>query len=304
MAQKKWEGVKKLKESGMSIASACKIFGVSRSGYYKNKKVRADQPKQKRELPIIDESIAAIIQEIIKERPTYGYRRTWAVLRFDREILINKKKVQRIMRLKGWQVKLMKRPSRRSGEWYWKKQNVVDPKSRVESMVPDTRWSTDLTKFYVAEEGWVNFIPVIDCCTRECVGKRISVRGSAREARDALEEAVLNRFGSIEEVPEGLSMRMDNGSIFLSKEYWRELKRLGIEAEFTPYRCPSANGIVERFFKTFKEECAWQNTFNSLEEAEGVIEEWITFYNTKRRHSRFDYKTPSEYRESLRKLAA
>ena len=132
----------------------------------------------------------------------------------------------------------------------------------------------------------------------------ISVSGSAREARDALEEAVLNRFGSIQEVPEGFSMRMDNGSIFLSKEYWGELKRLGIEAEFTPYRCPSANRIVERFFKTFKEECAWQYTFNSLEEAEGAIEKWITFYNTERRHSRFGYKTPNEYRESLRKSAA
>ena len=79
------------------------------------------------------------------------------------------------MRLKGWQAKMMKRPLRsRSGKKYWKKQNVVDQKIRVESMVPDVRWSTDLTKFYVAEKGWVNFIPVIDCCTRECIGKRIS----------------------------------------------------------------------------------------------------------------------------------
>ncbi|MFQ5965544.1 MAG: hypothetical protein ACE5KZ_14810 [Candidatus Scalinduaceae bacterium] len=37
---------------------------------------------------------------------------------------------------------------------YEKKHNVVDPKSRVEAMLPDMRWSTDLTKFYVSEEGW------------------------------------------------------------------------------------------------------------------------------------------------------
>lgn len=97
---------------------------------------------------------------------------------------------------------------------------------------------------------------------------------------------------------------MDNGSIFLSKEYWSELKRLGIESEFTPYRCPSANGIVEIFFKTFKEECAWQNSFKSLKEAEEAIEKWLKLYNTKRRHYRLGYKTPLEYRESLRKLAA
>lgn len=62
-------------------------------------------------------------------------------------------------------------------KFYEKNHKLVDPKDRVESMLPDIRWSTDLTKFYVAEEGWVNFIPVIDCCTRECIGKRKSERG-------------------------------------------------------------------------------------------------------------------------------
>jgi putative transposase len=185
-------------------------------------------------------------------------------MRYDRGIIINKKKVQRIMKLKGWQVKPIKRPSRGAGKFYEKKHKVVNPRDRAESMLPDIRRSTDLTMFYVAEEEWVNFIPVIDCCTRECIGKRISVRGRAREARDALEEAVLTRFGTIQNVPDDLTMRVDNGSIFLSKEYWSEFKRLGIEPELTPYRCPSVNGIVERFFKTFKEECAWQNSFKSL----------------------------------------
>jgi putative transposase len=63
----------------------------------------------------------------------------------------------------------------------------------------------------------VNLISVVDCCSRECVGSRISVCGRAREARDALEEAVLSQFGSIENIPNDLSLRMDNGSIFLSK---------------------------------------------------------------------------------------
>lgn len=54
-------------------------------------------------------------------------------------------------------------------------------------------------------------------------------------SRDTLEDAALTRFKAIENNPDGLSTRMDNGSIFLSKEYWGELKRLGIEPEFTPY---------------------------------------------------------------------
>lgn len=288
---------------GSSITLACKLVGISRSGYYRNKTSQSKEPRHGY-IPEIDEDMAEMIREIIKEHPTHGYRMIWAIMRYDRGIIINKKKVQRIMKLKGWQAKPIRRPSRGCGKFYEKKHKVIDPRDRVESMLPDIRWSTDLTKLHVEEVGWVNLIPVIDCCTRECIGKRISARGRAREARDALEDAVITRFKTIQNIPDDLSMRMDNGSIFLAKEYWDELKRLGIEPEFTPYRCPSANGIVERFIKTFKEECAWQHSFKTLKEAEEVIEEWIVYYNAKRRHSSLDYKTPLEYQESLRKLAA
>lgn len=286
-------------DEGCSITLACQIVGVSRSGYYR-RRYGESKAGQYGENLTVDEETAEIIREIIKEYPTYGYRRVWAILRFDKGVSVNKKKVQRITQIKGWQAKPIKRPSRSKGRRY----EVVDPKGKIEVSFPNLRWSTDLTKFYVEEVGWVNLIPVIDCCTRECVGKRISVRGRAREAKDALEDAVLSRFGTIQNLPPDLVLRMDNGSIFLSKEYWSELKRLGIKPEFSPYNCPSANGIVERFIKTFKEECAWQHTFKTLREAEEVINNWIEFYNTKRRHSSLGYKTPLEYHQNLRKLAA
>jgi putative transposase len=50
-----------------------------------------------------------MIQEIIKEYPTYGYRRVWAILRFDKGVSVNKKKVQRIMQIKGWPSKAHKK---------------------------------------------------------------------------------------------------------------------------------------------------------------------------------------------------
>lgn len=247
------------------------MIGVSRSGYYKAKgrKASLKAKVEKESSSIVDEGIARMIKEIIKEYSGYGYRRVWAVLKFDRRVTVNKKKVQRVMQIKGWQAKPIKRPSRSKGEAYQRRIEVVNPKKKITVSFPNLRWSTDLTKFYVEEAGWVNLIPVIDCCTRECIGKRISIQGRAKEARDALEDAVLNRFGVIQNIPRDLSMRMDNGSIFLAKEYWDELKRLGIKPEFTPYNCPSANGIVERFIKTFKEECVWQHIFKTVKQCRG-----------------------------------
>jgi len=56
------------------------------------------------------------------------------------------------------------------------------------------------------------------------------------------------------------------------------LKITGITQEFTPYHCPSANGFVERWMKTFKEEYAWCHVFEIIEEAEATIAKWIKYY--------------------------
>lgn len=39
------------------------------------------------------------------------------------------------------------------------------------------------------------------------------------------------------------------------------------------------NGIIERFFRSLKEECAWQFTFGSFLEAKKAIARWIEWYN-------------------------
>jgi transposase InsO family protein len=42
----------------------------------------------------------------------------------------------------------------------------------------------------------------------------------------------------------------------------------------TPYT-PGQNGLVERFFRGLKEECAWLNNFGSFTEARAAITKWI-----------------------------
>lgn len=255
---------------------------------------------------VLDEKLAQEIYSIITDPKFvgYGYRRVWAVLRFDRGIKASKKKIQRIMKIRKWQAKPIKRPHRYEDTSYEVNHIVVNRHEKVTVEYPNIRWATDLTKVYVAEVGWANFIPVIDCGSRDCVGWRLSYRGRALEAREALQDAVITCFGSVENVPDGLALRTDNGSIFLAKAYRNELKRLGIQPEYTPYRCPDANGVAERFMRTIKEECIWQHNFSTLQELEGVITKWVKFYNIERRHSGIGYMTPAQYRESLRKLVA
>lgn len=70
-------------------------------------------------------------------------------------------------------------------------------------------------------------------------------------------------------------------------------------AEFiTPYT-PEQNGIIERFFRSLKEECVWQHVFQTFEEARRVIRQWLQWYNEERPHDALAGLPPTIYRAQL-----
>jgi len=104
--------------------------------------------------------------------------------------------------------------------------------------------------------------------------------------------------------PAGLTVRSDNGLVFGSKLYRGLCREYGLSQEYiTPYT-PEENGLVERFIRSFKEECVWLNQFNSMEEAREAIGRWVQWYNTERPHQALNYKTPEEVSKEHEKLAA
>src|SRR6476659_2706990 len=83
---------------GLSVAEGCRLMGISRSTYY-------DEPAGQ---PIEEARLIERIKEICAEWPCYGYRRVTAQLDAE-SILVNHKKVMRLMREHGLTV----RPRRR-----------------------------------------------------------------------------------------------------------------------------------------------------------------------------------------------
>jgi putative transposase len=63
----------------------------------------------------------------------------------------------------------------------------------------------------------------------------------------------------------------------------------------TPYT-PEQNGMIERFFRSLKEECVWQHNFASFAEAKAVIRQWIAWYNEGRPHQALGYLSPHQCR--------
>lgn len=176
-----------LKEEGfeVSISQLCRWFNMSRRTFYY--KATQSAPKLRPEL-------VERVKALIEQEPSYGYRTVAGLLS------MNKNTVQRIFQIKGWQVR----------------KRAVGMRPRIEALPsvasrPNERWSTDLCRVWGGRDGWLSLALVIDCHTRELLGWHLSQSGKASTAVAALEHALINRFGTLGQVPAAFLLRSDNG---------------------------------------------------------------------------------------------
>ena len=271
---------------GVSMRRACQVLKFPRARL-RARAVIAKAP------PRLGEVLTERIQRLIQRHPTFGYRRLWALLRFGEGVRVNRKAVYRVLKLKGWFVH----------------QRVATPRPRVQgrrsrAQHSDERWAMDLTHVPCGVDGWAHLTAVIDCHDREVTGFEFALRGRAKEAERALEEACLARFGTLR--PDGATpvIRSDNGLIFQSRRFRAACRDYRLRQEFiTPYT-PQQNGLIERFFRSLKEECVWQYNFGNFAEARAAITQWIEWYNAERPHQALGYRSPRQFRALLPQLVA
>ena len=267
----------------LSERQACRILHVARSR--PRQQVRAPTP-------VLDELLVERIKALIHEHPTFGYRRIWAMLRFRQGVRVNRKAVYRVLEQKRWFVH----------------QRTWTPRPRVhgrrsEAEQSNERWALDMSLVPCGGDGWAHLAAVIDCHDREVIGYEFALRGRAKEAERAIEEACIARFGTLR--PEGQTplLRSDNGLIFQSRRFRAACRDYRLRQEFiTPYT-PEQNGLVERFFRNLKEECVWQRNFENFAEARAAIARWIDWYNDGRPHQALGYRSPREYRAEVSRVA-
>jgi putative transposase len=263
---------------GASERRVCRVLGVSRW------KPRPADPG-KRRVRVVDERLAELIRFLIARHAAAGYRHLWALLRSEHGVVVAKKTVYRILKLKGWFVH----------------QRPKTPRPRARGLVSkaarsNERWAMDLTHIPCGEDGWGHLAVVIDCHDREVVGAEFALRGRAKEAERALEDACIRRFGTLRPPGPTPVVRSDNGLIFQSRRFRAACKDYRLRQEYiTPYT-PEQNGLIERFFRTLKDECVWQHNFTDFTHARREVLSWIVWYNSRRPHSALGYRSPAEYR--------
>lgn len=270
-----------LVDQGLSINKASQLAGVSRSACYYNPNPRTVAPKPE---------VVEAVREQCMARVSYGYRRVTAMLR-RKGLCINKKAVQRIMRLNGWLKPFHQRYRTRTG------QTLPHPTR------PDEYWQADMTKVYCGRDGWAYLFNVLDCCTREWLGYNFTTTCATSDNEPSVTMALENHSPQTMQIA-GLRFQSDNGGQYTSRRFETFLKQCGFEHETIRKKTPEDNAYIESFHATLKTEYLWPHEFESYQHALQVIQSAFVDYNNERIHSSLGYKTPSEfYKEELKKVS-
>ncbi len=259
----------------MSERLACKAVGLARSTYRRLPLAQTpDDP---------DAEMRAWLRAYATKHPCHGFRRAWAALRHDERREVNKKKIHRLWREEGLQVKIVS-PRKRAGV------SSVPP---IVADAPNVVWAIDFQFDSTIDGKAIKIASMIDEHTRESLLNLVE-RSITGEALVAELTKVFAAHGGPPKV-----LRMDNGPEMVSQALQRFCEnKTGMV--YIPPGCPWDNGYIESFNNRLRRECLNRNYWNTLFEARVVIGDFKHEHNTRHRHSALGYRTPAEYAAACR----
>lgn len=275
------------------VARVTSVWNLARSSFYAaRQRVMHPQSPQKRGPKVrSDAELVVAIRELLAA-PIFtgeGYRKIWARLR-HKGIRTCKDRVLRLLR----EHQLLS-PSRQP------EPTATHPhEGTIVAAAPDQMWGTDATATFTEAEGNVTVFAAIDHCTAECMGIHVVKRATRFEALEPIRQAVKEYFGGFSAgAADGLQLRHDHGSVYMSDDFQAEIQFLGIEPSPAFVRQPEGNGCIERFFRTLKEQLLWLRRFRDLEELRAALIEFRDRYNHHWIVERLNYRTPAQARRDF-----
>ena len=161
-------------------------------------------------------------------------------------------------------------------------------------------WGTDATATFTEVDGAVTVFAAIDHCTAECVGIHAVKKATRFEALEPIRQGLNEYFSGFSAGgADGLQLRHDHGSVYMSDDFQSEIQFLGIEPSPAFVRQPEGNGCIERFFRTLKEQLLWIRRFRDLEELRASLIEFRDRYNHQWILERLNYRTPAQARRDF-----
>ena len=269
----------------------CQALEVARSGYYDWLTRPSSAHAQKDQ--VLSERIVAHFEA---NRCVYGTRRLKACLAEEGE-QVSRRRIGRLMAQQELQVRTRRKFKATTDSSHGQAVAPHVLKRQFDVNEPDRAYVGDITYIWTAE-GWLYLAVVIDVFSRAVVGWSMSPWLKAELVTNALQMALDQR-----QAQPGLIMHTERGSQYVADRYLRLLHHYGIEPSMSRKGNCWDNAVAESFFHTLKTECVYLETFESREQAQNAIFDYIeVFYNRRRRHSANDNLAPMVY-EQVQKAA-
>lgn len=211
---------------------------------------------------------------------------------------ISRQRINRLMKAEGIVCKTRRRFKATTNSRHNKPvaDNKLDRDFQREQ--PNQAYVGDIT-YVPTREGWLYLSVFIDVCSRAVVGWSMSDRMTATLVTDSLEMALWKRRPLA-----GLLVHSDRGSQYASDRYQQLLSDNGFICSMSRKGNCWDNAVAESFFHTLKTELIHHEDFQTREEAQRAIFEYIeVFYNRQRKHSTNGYLAPFVYEQKLAKAA-
>jgi putative transposase len=266
------------KDGKLSVRKQCALLKLHRStAYYR----LAEAP----------EGALVLMRRIDEEylrHPFQGSRkmRQWLI---EQGHDVNRKRVQRLMRLMGIEGLNPKRstskPHPEHKRYPYLLRNVTVARA-------NQVWATDITYIPMAH-GFVYVVAIIDWYSRMVLAWRLSNTLDTSFCVDALTEA-LAKWGTPE------IFNSDQGAQFTADDFTGVLLNEGIQISMDGKGCWRDNVFVERLWRSLKYEEVYLHAYDGVPEARRGIGNYLGWFNDERAHQALGYRVPSAvYFESL-----
>jgi putative transposase len=256
-----------------SLRRQCLLLSLHRSGL-----AYQPAPPAKDELALMRQ-----LDEIYLRRPFYGSRKMVEALSRSGWGNVNRKRIQRLMRVMGIVAMApgpaTSRPRKEDKKYPYLLRNI-------EVVRPHQVWATDIT-YIPLRHGFVYLVAIIDWFSRKVLSWRLSNTLDTSFCIDALDDAFA-RFGRPE------IFNSDQGCQFTAEAFANRLLDAGVAiSRDGKGRCLD-NVFAERLWRSLKYEEVYLKGYDSIAEARREIGIYLDFFNDERPHQALGYLTPDE----------
>jgi transposase InsO family protein len=227
-------------------------------------------------------------------RGTYGTRRLKSLVAQD-GLVVSRRRIGRLLAQAGLRCRTRRRYKAPTAAGH--AQTVAPNQLNREFTVsqPDTVYVGDIT-YLPSGEGWLYLAIVLDLCSRAVVGWAMAHHMRAGLVNRALSMALCQRRPAA-----GLIMHTDRGSQYGADSYRPLLTQHGIQSSMSRKGNCWDNAGAESFFHTLKTELIYLEDFDTHEQTQTAVFEYIeVFYNRQRCHSATGYLAPLAYEQALK----